>query len=219
MWQKIVDMPYITPKNVWFVIGGAVVISSLLIAGGSFWWYKRYQQQQASYAFVGALEDSERATRTELPSKETISELEQAFFAGAQRYASTNLAPFFEAFASEMQLRKGDATQALGTLQHALQDMTSSSPYYYLYATKIALMQLDSADEVVRTAGRKTLQELADNSKNSYRDMARYYLGLHEWTSGNRLAAKDIWSALDTKAEKLSVWTRLVEDKLALLAQ
>lgn len=219
MWQKIVDRPYITPKNIWLVGVGAALMGSILLVGGSLWWYQRYQRQQAAYALVGALEDSDRAMRSATPSRETIGELEQAFMTGAQRYASTTIAPFFQAFAAEMQLRKGDAPQALTTLQHAVKGMTSSSPYYYLYVTKIALLQLDSADESVRTAGRNALQELTDSTKNPHRDMARYYLGLHEWSLGNRLAAKNIWSSLlDTKSEKPSTWARLAQAKLALLS-
>jgi hypothetical protein len=196
----------------------SVILAVFIIisVGASYWWYTSYNDKQASYALLGAVEDFEQLSMRDSGAVDTAIGLEDAFFAGAQRYRGTTFAPLFEAFASEIQLRKGHMQEALATLQDAMKHFSVTSPFYYVYATKVALMKLDSTDETVRNEGHKELALLADATNNPQRDMAQYYQGYVAWAAGQREQAKALWSQLQT-VEKPSEWSRLAQSKLALL--
>lgn len=214
--QKLVDIPYVFyHKHERAVLFGTFMLVAIIAGIGSYWWYRTDQQRQASFALIGSLEDFEKMiSRPTKPSSEAITDLEQAFLAGSSLYASTSFAFFFEAFAAEMHILKGNHAEALTLLEKSLGKLSHTSPFYYLYATKVALLQIDSADKEVRDRGHVALKELSENQHNPQRDMALYYRGNAALLAGNRDEAITLWSSLTRGAEKSLPWAHLVESKL-----
>ena len=81
-----------------------------------------------------------------------------------------------------------------------------------------ALIQLDSADESLKSSGLDTLKNLASDQHNTYRDSAQFYLGRYYWAMDEVDAARTVWQQLvdEQHDEKLapSPWVHYVQDKL-----
>ncbi len=147
-------------------------------------------------------------------------EAELAFHAGHQHHKGAYLAPYFLVMKAVALLKQGKRDEALEHYQKAVKLMPASSPLKNLYATSVALMQIDN--EATHEVGLKQLQQLAQDTANIYRDVAQYYLGSYYWSGDDIAQAKSVWQALvnDQRfvaGEAASPWAELAQTQLAQL--
>ena len=186
----------------------------LVLCAGAFaayHWYSIHREEQAHKVFARSMEEFEQAVTGDDMSK--WSSVEQAFAAGYKSYSSSSLAPYFLAFQAEAQVQQNKLEEARTTLANSLKHIAKSSPLYYLYATKLALMSMDAEDMSVHESGKKMLAQLADDQKNPQRDMALYYLGYCSFVAHDRENAEIAWSKL-LQSGADSVWAHLAQAKL-----
>jgi hypothetical protein len=198
---KMFKYSWATRKN---LIIGASILVSLLVLGAlaGVYYYNRLHNEEL--AFTG--------------KTSTWDSVELAWATASQRYKDTVLAPYFKAFYAETLYRKGDKDRALQLLKQSLISMPTSSPLYFMYATKHALLAYDNASTAEsREQALKELQELADKKDNPQRCDALYQLGLLAWTNHDTILAKKWWKILVTACPH-SLSAGLAEAKLNQLA-
>lgn len=191
---------------------------SLIAIGGFFVfrWYSYSYQEKAQRVYAEAADQF----RTGLSGVQGAwLDLEFISQLGYEHYSSSLFGPYFLALKAEGQLQQKKYQEAISTLDQMMQQLSSDSPLFFVYATKNALIKLDSQDQKVREQGVKELASVAYNPKNIYRDEARYYLGLCQLIAGEREAAKTTWMSLVEEysayeSEKASPWVGLAENKL-----
>ena len=196
----------------------AVAIMALAGAGVfAYRWYAAYRDGQAHSAFAASFEQYHAASQSENPDWTTIAGL---FAIGYSTHARSNLAPFFLLMQAQAVQKQGQEAQARTLVQRALDQLPTSSPLYYLYALKHALMQLDATDEDTQRAGFTQLQTLAHQDGNLHADAARYHLGAYYWAQDDLNNAQKEWQELIKiygKAQAMpSPWARQAEKQLGL---
>ncbi|HEX4068828.1 MAG TPA: hypothetical protein VHX42_01895, partial [Candidatus Babeliales bacterium] len=109
--------------------------------------------------------------------------------------------------------------EALLVLDKMIADMPGS-PVIALYEMERSLLQLDVDDAKLNEIGLETLQKLAQDKDNMYRDSAQYYLGRYYWSNNQIADARAIWQQLvdEQRDEKMSPspWVQQVQQQLAL---
>lgn len=191
-----------------------------IIAGASagyvgYRWHVVNRERDAQKAFAESLQ----LYRTAFEKPELWSEVALAFEQGRMQHASSLLAPYFRAYQADALSYQNKTEEALTAVQDAVASLSTSSPLYYLYATKQALMKMDSAQKELAQAGLQELEALSQNSSNKQRDMALYYLGAYHQAHNNAAQARQVWQDLVTgfasQAEASSPWAALAQEQLA----
>jgi hypothetical protein len=213
-------------------------IVAVIISGGFFMayrWYSANREQAAQRAFndcvqkyYGALADAQQWQNVERMCQE-----------GYSQFTSSNLAPYFLVYKAEALMKQHKVKDALAEMDTMLASvLPKASPVYSLYKIKRMLMAIDCDQDQVYVAelGQAGLEKikkdalaqldlLAHDTKNIYRDMALYYVGLYHWTHDALDLAKKTWQELSAiKADEqktaswseqsTSPWAALVEDKV-----
>ena len=141
----------------------------------------------------------------------------QKFEKNYEKHSNSSLLPYYLGYKVRILLHQNKKDEALATLDTVIADI-SGSPILPLYQMEQALMQLDSADEALKTTGLDALKKLAQDTSNAYRDSAQFYLGRYYWATNDIDAARAIWQQLvdEQHDEKLapSPWVQYVQDKL-----
>lgn len=182
----------------------SVVLGLVLVSAGfaGYHWYSLHRTQQAHTIFAQCMQEFERALSSDDASLWT--DVERAFATGYKSYPRTAIAPYFLAFQAEALIHQDKQEEARVLFADAVKKISKSSPLYYLYATKLALMNMDT----------QLLTKLADDHKNSYRDMALYYLGYCAFVANDRDTAEKTWARLVREQGNSSVWANLAQAKL-----
>lgn len=210
-----------------YVAAGLVVIA--LVVGG--WkgheWHVTSREEKAQLAFSDALDEFHMASyiaRTEPEEKAKIADhlkdATLAFSTVLEKHSSATLAPYAKGFLAEIHLLKDEPKEALALFQEVTNDVGSNSPLYFLYQTKIALLQLSLGEE---KEGVDHLQTLAHNTANIHSDNAAYFLGQYYWTKGESKKAAQEWDRFLEKNQpkdplKASPWAQGVQAKLGELS-
>ena len=139
------------------------------------------------------------------------------------QHSGSYLAPYFLVLQADALAKQGDKAEAVQMMDQALGALGKSSPLHYAYATKRALMQLDTEDAQEKNAGLEALTTLAHDTKNTDRDAALFYLGSYHWSQKDMDNAKKSWQELVATFEKakpaaLSPWVELAKERLDQLA-
>lgn len=207
-------------------IMSALVVGTLIIfvVIGLWWAYSKYagrNEQQAQKTLASCIELYEQAagasaTATPWPTVET------ACKRAHEEYASSVLAPFFLSYQAEALIKQNKIDEAITVMNQMVSSLSKNSPLYYIYATKLALLQTDASDSAVHSQGLKRLEELAADNNNAQRDEALYYLGLYNWQHNDMVKAKDAWQKLAElpvkSQEQASPWMQLVSERLNMLS-
>ncbi len=195
--------------------GGALVLA---LAGGLYYRNTVTQAARAQKAFSDTFEAFEKALSAE-NNPDALREIEQAWATGSLLYAKTPLAPYFRAFQAETLLREGKTAEARRLMHEMLDTLSHSSPLYYLYALKTALMDSDAQDQTTHEAGLQALTALAEDQHNPQRDIALYNLGYVSWMAGDYEQAQKIWARLIRESGSSSPWAGMAQSKLSQLFQ
>ena len=196
---------------------GLAVASIVLIAGGigGYRWYRLNKEQKAQEVFSSCMHEYERAEKD--PSLWANTEL--VFRLALEQNQNTALTPSLLAYQAESLLRMNKPEQALDCMNKAVALLPTRSDLYNLYATKQALMMMDAADQAVKDNGLASLTTLAQDVKNSTRDMALYYLGLYHWAQDDAEKARTAWTELLplADADPASPWAQRAAQKIEQL--
>lgn len=204
----------------------AVSIGAILsIAMLAMWWvyagYAGKQEQNAQKALASCMELYEQAaganaTATPWPTVET------ACKRAHEEYASSNLAPYFLSYQAEALIKQNKIDEAIVVINSMVDSLKTTSPLYYLYATKLALLEMDASDTAIHAKGLQRLEALAADTNNEQRDEALYYVGLYNWHHNDMAKAKESWQKLAEipakNQEGISPWMQLVSERLNMLA-
>jgi tetratricopeptide (TPR) repeat protein len=200
---------------------GALALVALL---GLWWVYSQFagqKEKDAQKTLASCIELYDQAvgaSETSVP----WSTVETACKRAHDEYANSNLAPYFLAYQAEALVKQNKTDEAITVMTQMMKSMSKNSPLYYVYATKLALIEIDSNDSTAHAQGLKRLEELAADPKNQQRDEALYYVGLYFWHLNDRVKAKEAWQTLaelsPNAQEASSPWMQLVSERLAVLA-
>lgn len=202
-----------------FLLGLLAMIALL----GLWWIYSQFagqKEKEAQKTLASCIELYDQAvgaSETSVP----WSTVETACKRAHDEYSNSNLAPYFLAYQAEALVKQNKTDEAITVMAQMMKAMSKNSPLYYVYATKLALIEIDSNDSAAHAQGLKRLEELAADSKNQQRDEALYYVGLYFWHLNDRVKAKEAWQTLaelSPNAQEASPWMQLVSDRLAVLA-
>lgn len=190
----------------------------LVVAGAASWYgYRTYQQsnqQNAQELVFQALELFNKEAFSKTPEWESVNAVCQA---GIQQGSSTAI-PYLRMIQAQVALAQDKKEDALGHVAEAVKALPASSPLYYVYKTKYALMKIDAQESTQE--GLAELAALASDVRNTNRDEAQFYLGLYHWVHDEIGQAKDAWKdllAIDTSVEHASPWARRAQAKVATI--
>ena len=233
-WKKYLDQAatYIKKDKelrIWVVV--ALVLG---IGGGSYYGYRLINQrwsQKAQVAFAESYDVFNQAVAAQFNDKaaadakrEMWEQAEIDFKRAYENNAHASLAPFLKAFRGQTLLFEGDREEAVTVMTEAVAKMGSSNPYKGLYEIGLAFVMLDG-DEASIEKGIKQLEDVASNEKNTFQDMALYYLGLYFNVLGEPDKAVGYWKQIkqdamaSTSKRGESPWAKLVKIKLSETGQ
>lgn len=196
----------------------AIMVIGTVVLGQR--WYSASRDAQAQNALSSALELYEKALRTPGITQENNiwNDVEAVFHAGFEKHKHSSLAPYFLIFQSEVSRARQNLAQSLDYMTRAVSMMSYKEPLYFVYATKLALMQIDATDESVRAQGIAALDRLAQDKHNYDRDEALYYQGYKAWVGGNIAEAERVWTQLLREFGTQSAWAQLAQAKITYQA-
>ncbi|MGC2310716.1 MAG: tetratricopeptide repeat protein [Candidatus Babeliaceae bacterium] len=206
---------FIYNKNTLYVlIGLAIVVGMSGAFYGLYHWYSINRDAKAQKVFSQLLQEFEQAHTAD---KQDFGNLGEGFRKGFEEHKNSSLAPYFLVFESAVLYDQHAYEQALSKLQEAINHFSTHDPLYYLYVTKLALIQLDASSENIRAQGLEALKKLAHTPKNNYRDMAYYWLGYHSKIQDHADEARSWFNEL-ISLNGQSMWAQLAREKLTEIA-
>jgi hypothetical protein len=195
----------------------AVILAIVAAIGyGSYTWYSSSREAYAHRLLTSGLQEFEQAlTQDNAQSWQGVAE---TFAEGYKRAGNSNLAPIFLAFESEALLRQGKADQARERMHTVMKQLSQKSPFYYVYAIKAAMLDIDADDEMTQEQGLKQLTSLAQSMKNPQRDYALYQLGFYYFMNEQTDKAKEYFARLVREFATTSPWAHQAQMLLISLA-
>lgn len=196
---------------------------AVLVTLGLWWGYSQFagqKEKDAQKTLASCIElydQAAGASETSIPWSTVETACKRAY----DEYAQSALAPYFLSYQAEALIKQNKNDEAITVMTQMMNSMSKSSPLYNIYATKLALMQIDSADSAIHAQGLKRIEELAADSKNEQRDEALYYVGLYYWHHNDMVKAKEAWQTLvelSPQEEGESPWKQLISERLASIA-
>ncbi len=188
------------------VMGSLIALTAIALSYGIFSYYKNSLSQKAHEVFVQRYNEFEAL----YPAfdNDQATQLSQQLTQDAAAYKWSPYGGFFLALQAEVLQYSDKKQEALATMEKAVSSLTSVDPVlYYSYATKLALMQLDSVEPAMQTKGRQSLEKLAALAKNPMRDMALFYLGYQAFLDNDNQGVQLAWSKLfDMQQNPTSLW-------------
>lgn len=172
--QFFIGYPPIYKK---FFLGLVLVISVAAAVTGLYFGYRYYKNANALAAqrdLTNAIDKFHNASRKK--GSLEWKGIADIFAANYEKHKSTTLGSYFLSFQAEALQNAGDLQGARRVLNELIQNIDDEyiKP---LFIIKLALMNLDSADENSKANGLSALEQLGNDEKINYRDMALYYLG------------------------------------------
>jgi len=198
-----------------YIIIGAIALGA---AVASFFVYRYItvrNTQRAQGVFSESMEAFTKMSQA-ASSNRNWKEVAEAFDEAFKRYPRTSFSPAMLAYKATALAFDNQITEAIEVMQSAVNSLKESSPLYYPYRTKLALLKYDSPDKSVQDAGNKELEELAANRQNPVQDWAQYYYGYFAFISGNKAQARTVWNELISQHAK-SPWAEEARNQLTLI--
>jgi tetratricopeptide (TPR) repeat protein len=205
-------------ENLRRIAFAGAVVAVIILGLFGYRWYSVKREEAAYKVFADCVHEYEQARG----GQEPWSKVELLCKAGYEQYSRSHLAPYFLAFQAEAQTRQNKYEDARVAFETAMSKLSSRSPLYTIYGTKYALLRLDSSDKTLQEAGLRDLENLANDTANTNRDLALYYLGLYYWTKDETDKARATWTTLVAMNAPgqivLSAWAVLAQEKLQFMA-
>ncbi len=213
-----------------------LILCALFALVGNFGYqaYRVSQNEEAHKAFVGitrlvgaqpsgeAKKNAEKRSAAEQQRNEALIAAADLFLGN---HSSSCYAPAVHGFMARAYLAMGNAAESRSHFL-AAKKAALSLDLRQVYAFSVALMDLDSADESLRSQGLEELKALCANESSSVYDAALFYLGEYYWKQQNYQEARLWWAQLILVANKKmhgapveakSPWVALAKERVALL--
>lgn len=196
--------------------------------------YNKSLDEDAHKAFLSVTRVANSEVSSDVknhPEKKTATEKQkcEALFAAAElflnKYSSSSFAASAHGYLARACLGLGDRDAARAHFVSA-QKSARSLDIKQAYALSVALMDIDSSDDSVRSQGLELLKSLGSNETASVSDAALFYLGQYYWLAKNYQEARLWWGQLLAVADKKvsatgieikSPWALMAKDKIALI--
>lgn len=176
----------------------SVTVCAVLIGG--FYSYRFYINSRESSAYK-TLQECVNFFEAAQNGKGVWHDVQMAFDNGYRSNTRSRLAPYFLGFKADALVQQNKTKEAIDTMELALSGMKPNDEFFGMYQAKLALMQLDSADEASKVKAINALQTIAEN-ENSGTGTALYYLGLYYFDKNDIENAKKYWQKLFMYEEK-----------------
>jgi hypothetical protein len=217
----------------------ALLLAMTTISGLGTWWHvgrKNRISQGAHEALIQLEEyanknvansdDGKEDDSAKSKNEEKWATLKNSATAAYDKFSSSKLAPFFLAYVSQATGEQGNKTEAISTLEKAVEEMTAGD-LKDLYRVKLAILKIDSESDDVSRAGLEALQNVASESGSGAQALALYRLGEYFWTQKKFDEVKNYWGQLvlnygnpvESQIGTLepSVWAEKAKSRLELL--
>ena len=210
-----------------YAYGIAIAVLLLCVGVGGYFGYRWYAVSREQNTQLVLAEHVEELQRIIAGSPEAISaqlaQLEASLSFDYGRHKSSVTSQLFLLVQADVQIKQGKHAEAVGTLQQAINALSSDSPLLNLIKTNRALLQLDSADDATQQAGLQELIALARDKDNTQSDFALFYLGRYYWAHDKLEDAKLAWQELlDTPVYTQSFpspWVYEAQEAIAQMSQ
>lgn len=202
-------------KSYMKLVYAGVSAAALLVLGWfAFHSYKVYQGKRAQRILGESLQEFQTAMNTVQPQWGEVQLMNEL---GAQQTSGAALHPFFLVMQAQAAAQQHKIDEAVVLMQQAIDGLPSYSPYKIYFALTKSLMQLDASTQEEKDKGFATLQTLAQDTANPYRDAALYHVGDFYFAVNDAAKAKEVWSQLVAQSDvfKGSPWVTLAQQKLA----
>ncbi len=207
-----------------FALFGLLLFSLVGVGGWKLRsWYLERKESAGQEAFSQALHEYHTAVYNAMSGKTEAKQWDDTqliFQDVSQKYAGTAYGKFARVFQADVLAREGKIDQAVNLLEEALKDIDSKTPGYYLFATKIALLQFDAGNT---EDALERLTKLSQDTTNPDKDMATFFLGYHYWAKEDYARVLELWDGFKESnqsqdANKVSQWALLAQVKLAQIS-
>jgi len=198
-----------------------IILFVVIALGGAGKWYRMRmtnQEQLAQRVYTEALDEFQRGLAGYDAAWPNIVRLVDVAY---ERHASSTVAPYLLALKADALVREDKQDEAINTMSTALEKIPTTSPLYFLYKTKQALMMLDSKQEQIKQNGINVLRKLAQNNDNTNNDMARFYLGSYYIAIGDKKTGEPLLVSLmesQEGQESKSPWVEKAEQLLQTIS-
>lgn len=216
----------------------AILSISLALVGitSGYLYYKKVREEGAHKALVSALEyfDAPIKTSTEAKeddlsfldkkefktSEEKWTKVNKVFKKAYEDNAGSGIAPMFLVYRSTALVNLNKMSKAIELTRMAISKMKSWSVKNF-FQVKLALMLVDSGQELDLKRGLEMLRKAANQEGHVAQDTALYNLGQYYWHAKNFDEAKNYWNQLILKfseqKEHRSPWVDVAKEKLRLI--
>ena len=190
-WYNLVQQKYSGVPRYLFI--GCCLGLAGVVAFFSLHQYRSRQEQIAQRVFSEAAMEFEKAVSG---SEESWVTLELIAGIGYEKHKNSVLAPYFLALQAEVLIHRGSIDQAVVVMKKMVDMLSPSSPLFFLYKTKYALMKIDATEDSLVREGIDELKKLAEDNNNIYQDEARFYVGAYQLAEDDRVSAVATWQSL-----------------------
>lgn len=197
-----------------FVYVSVAVLALLVLGWFSFHSYKVYRGKQVQLILGESLQEFQTAMNVEQPQWGEVALMNEL---AAQQASGSALHPFFIVMQAQALAQQHKVDEAVVLMQQAIDGLPSCSPYRVYFALTKSLMQLDASSQEEKNAGFATLQTLANDTENPYRDAALYHVGDYYFAMNEAVKSREAWMQLleQSAAFPGSPWVALAQQKLA----
>ena len=196
------------------VYPGVTALGLIVLGWFAFHSYKVYQGKRAQRILGESLQEFQTAMNTVQPQWGDVRLMNEL---GAQQTSVSALHPFFIVMQAQAMAQQHKVDEAVVLMQQAIDGLPSYSPYKIYFALTKSLMQLDASTQEEKDKGFTTLQTLAQDAANPYRDAALYHVGDYYFAMNETAKSREAWMQLVEQSAAFagSPWVALAQQKLA----
>jgi len=192
---------------------GVALVAVSLFLGYTVWMQQKDKSAQNDFGSLmmeyHALVHEKSAERDELLEK---------FKQGYEKHSGSSLAPYFLAYQARILISQGKHAEALDMLNRVVTQYVGS-PLHTAFRMEKDLLALDYANEFEKQAALEDLIALSQDTNNSLKDSALFYLGRYYWATNQLEQARNTWQILvdEQRDEKIapSPWASQVKNYLS----
>lgn len=196
------------------VYAGVSALALFVLGWYAFNSYKVYQGKRVQRILGESLQEFQTAMNTVQPQWGEVRLMNEL---GAQQSSGSALHPFFLVMQAQAAAQQQKVDEAVVLMQQAIDGLPNYSPYKIYFALTKSLMQLDASTQEEKDKGLATLQALAQDTANPYRDAALYHVGDYYFALNEAAKSREAWMQLIEQSAVFagSPWVALAQQKLA----
>lgn len=183
-------------------------IAGAAIGGGVYYFYSStHYEQAAQEALSDLLADVERAYQ----NPDLWAELEVGVKTALRQFKRSSAVPYFSMIQAEVLLNQKNVTGAIAMVDDVVHALSSSSPFFYLFSIKSAVLRLATDDPALHEQAITLLDSFINDDKNPQQDFATYTLAHYYQTTNQENKAHALWQKLAAISNDLSPVTPIAQ--------